>query len=112
MDSRLDSTFLSRVFYLTDPEASVQYAHASIFEGMAKEKEVFPIRANVLAYSAFVKQHPTFLVFGTYDFPEDWLLRKLEADGAHLRLLGTIEDDQFKDKELWQIEMSSLEAKQ
>lgn len=104
MDSRLDSPFLAKVFYLTDPEASIRYAHANIFEGMAKEKEVFPIRANVQAYSTFVKQHRKFLVFGTYDFPEDWLLRKLNADGAQLRLIGTVDDPQFKDMQVWQID--------
>jgi len=51
-----------------------------------------------------VKQHRKFLVFGTYDFPEDWLLRKLNADGAQLRLIGTVDDPQFKDMQVWQID--------
>jgi hypothetical protein len=103
MDSREDTGFLSRVYYLTDPSASVRYAHANIFERMQAAKDTFPIRANVEQYSIFVRQHPTFLVFGTYDYPEDWLLRKLQADGAHLCLLRTVGDPQFKDRQLWQV---------
>jgi hypothetical protein len=103
MDSREDTGFLSRVYYLTDPSASVRYAHANIFEGMQAAKDAFPIRANVEQYSTFVREHPTFLVFGTYDYPEDWLLRKLHADGAHLCLLRTVGDPQFKDRQLWKI---------
>lgn len=70
---------------------------------MQAEKEAFALRANVEQYSIFVRQYPTFLVFGTYDYPEDWLLRKLQADGAHLCLLRTLNDSQFKDRQLWQV---------
>lgn len=103
MDSREDADFLSRVYYLIDPSASLRYAHANIFEGMQAEKDAFPIRANVEQYSIFVREHPTFLVFGTYNYPEDWLLKKLQADGAHLCLLRTVDDPQFKDRQLWQV---------
>ncbi len=102
MDHRENAAMLQRVFYLTDPQASRQYAHASIFEGMQTEKELFPIRANVSTYSAFIKTHRHFFVFGDYDFPEDWLLRKLEADGASLRLLGETESS-YKDKDLYYV---------
>ncbi len=103
MDNREDAGFLSRVYYLTDPSAALRYAHANIFDGMQAEKDAFPIRANVEDYSIFVQRHPKFLVFGTYDYPEDWLLRKLHADGAHLCLLRTVGDPQFKDRQLWQV---------
>jgi hypothetical protein len=39
------------------------------------------------AVSIFVRQHPTFLVFGTYDYPEDWLLRKLSGARNALYML-------------------------
>jgi hypothetical protein len=103
MDNRGDAHFLSRVYYLTDSSASIHYAHANIFEGMQSLKDAFPIRANVAPYSAFVSQHPTFMVLGTYDYPEDWLLKKLKADGAHLCLLRTVSDEQFKDRQLWRV---------
>ena len=102
MDHREDPAMLRRVFYLTDPEASRRYAHASIFEGMQMEKDLFPIRANVSTYSAFIKTHPRFFVLGEYDFPEDWLLRKLDADGASLRLIGETEGS-YKDKDLYYV---------
>lgn len=102
MDHREDAAMLNHVFYLTDQQASRQYAHASIFEIMQTEKEVFPIRANVSTYSEFIKTHRRFFVFGQYDYPEDWLLRKLEADGASLRLLGETESS-YKDKDLYYV---------
>ena len=102
MDHREDAAMLRRVFYLTDSQASREYAHASIFESMQTEKSLFPIRANVSTYSAFIKTHRRFFVFGDYDFPEDWLLRKLEADGASLRLLGETENS-YKDKQLYYV---------
>lgn len=102
MDHREDPAMLQHVFYLTDRQASRQYAHANIFEGMQTEKELFPIRANVSTYMAFIKTHRHFFVFGEYAYPEDWLLRKLEADGANLRLLGETEGS-YKDKSLYYV---------
>jgi hypothetical protein len=105
IDNRESFPFLSRVFYLTDPEAAFKFAHANIYEAMQSEKDNFPIRANVAKYSDFVSQHPEFLVFGFYDHPEDWLLRKLQSDGATLTFLGTVDDNQFMDSVLWKVSM-------
>ncbi len=102
MDHREDTAMLQHVFYLTDRQASRQYAHASIFEVMQTEKDLFPIRANVSTYSAFIRTHRRFFVFGEYDYPEDWLLRKLEADGASLRLLGAV-GGSYKDTHLYYV---------
>ena len=102
MDHREDAAMLHNVFYLTDRQASRQYANASIFEIMQTEKELFPMRANVSTYSAFIKTYRRFFVLGQYDYPEDWLLRKLEADGASLRLLGETEGS-YKDKDLYYV---------
>ena len=110
MDNREDARFLSRVYYLTDPSASIRYAHANIFEGMQSLKDAFPIRANVEPYSAFVREHPTFLVFGDYDYPEDWLLKKLKADGANLCLLRTVSDSQFRDRQLWRVTFDTAQT--
>ena len=102
MDHRESAAMVSRVFYLTDPVASAEYAHANVFEGMALEKTLFPIRANVAGYGAFVAQHRHFFVLGDYGYPEDWLLRKLKADGATMRLLGQF-DGSYKDRDLYEI---------
>jgi hypothetical protein len=52
-------------------------------------KPYFPISANVASYTDFIRQHREFLVLGTYDAPEEWLLQKLDDDGARLTWLGT-----------------------
>jgi hypothetical protein len=102
MDHREEASTLSRVFYLTDPTASVQFSHANIFEGMALERSLFPMRANVSTYSDFIRRHPRFFVLGDYHFPEDWLLRKLQADGATLRMLGPTKNS-YRDKDLYEV---------
>jgi hypothetical protein len=102
MDHREDAATLSRVFYLTDPAGSFQFAHANIFESMALEHSVFPMRANVSTYSDFIQHHRRFFVLGQYDYAEDWLLRKLQADGASLRMLGSTTNS-YKDKDLYEV---------
>jgi hypothetical protein len=102
MDHREDATLIHRVFYLTDPTASATYAHANLFESMALEKEVFPIRANVDTYADFKAQHRHFFVLGNYNYPEDWLLRKLQADGATLKMLGHF-NGPYKDHDLYDV---------
>jgi hypothetical protein len=102
MDHREDASTLSRVFYLTDPAASAQYSHANVFEGMAAVRSVFPMRANVSTYSDFIQHHRRFFVLGDYRYTEDWLLRKLQADGATLRMLGPTKNS-YKDKDLYEV---------
>jgi hypothetical protein len=95
MNHREDPNFLHRLYYLTDTPAAVQYAHATMFEGEAKVSRMFH-------FQSFEAAHPKFLVLGTYDYPEDWLLRKLQADGDSLRYLGRFETS-YKDKELYEV---------
>jgi Dolichyl-phosphate-mannose-protein mannosyltransferase len=83
--------FLSRLYYLKDRSAAMNYTHTNLFEdrgfgdGM---KPYFPISAGVSSYAGFVHEHREFLVLGTYGAPEEWLLRKLHDDGAQLSWLG------------------------
>ena len=93
---------MRRVFYLTDTEASTQYAHANIFERMGEVVAHFHLRGQVEAYPSFTREHPHFFVFGRYSYPEDWLLRKLVADGADVRMLGLISDS-YRDTELYEV---------
>jgi hypothetical protein len=102
MDHRADDSFARRIYYLTDQQAAMQYAHATLFEGLSFLKHEFPIRANVVPYEQFIQQHRTFLVYGTVDYPEDWLLRKLMADGATVQYLGKFRDS-YKDEDLYQV---------
>ena len=87
MNYREPTQLLSRTYYLTGGSIAVAYAHATIFEGMNLEKSMFHLTANVGTYAGFIAQHRHFYVLGTYSFPEDWLLCKLNDDGANLRLI-------------------------
>jgi hypothetical protein len=107
MNSREDGRFLSRLYYLTDPQAALQYSHATIFEGLDTIKHSFQLQGNVEPYKQFVQEHPKFLVYGTFDYPEDWLLRKLLADGASLRFLGDF-PDLYKDSTLYEVTIPQL----
>ena len=103
MQRREPDPLLSRTFYLTDSSAALTQAHATIFEGMALEARLFPIRSHVEPYAQFVSEHPVFYVLGTYDYPEDWLLRRLQANGAQLQVLGRVEGS-YKDHELYKVQ--------
>jgi hypothetical protein len=105
MDHYESVNLVSRLYYLTGRSAAIQYAHATLFEDLVplqEFKRYFPIRANVEDYSRFTKLHREFLVLGTYDYPEDWLLRKLEADGARLVPIGFY-DIPYKDHTVYKV---------
>jgi hypothetical protein len=83
---------LDRTYYLTGGPIAVQYAHANLFEGVPTEIVEFHFRGHSEPYTAFVQEHPLFfLLAGDHDFPEEWLLRKLQADGAQIQALEHIE---------------------
>lgn len=91
MNKREDDALLSRVYYLTDREAAIKYAHATIFENFDRLQHFFPIRGRVTAYNDFIKRTPRFFVLCTLDYPEDWLVPKLMSEGADVRVLGEVE---------------------
>ncbi len=96
---------LDHLFYLTDTQASTQIAHANIFEGMAEVVRAFHLLGHAEPYQVFVSTHHHFFVLGQHDYPEDWLLRKLEADGADIRLLGRT-DDSYHDTEFYEVTLA------
>ena len=102
MNHREPADFLDRVYYLTDTEAAIQYAHATLFEHEDTVRQMFHYPARVEALEAFEARHPRFLVLGTENYPEDWLLRKLMADGEDVRLVGIFKTT-YKDKHLYQV---------
>ena len=102
MDHRETAQTLRRVFFLTDPAAALEVAHATIFNGMPLERRIFPIRAHVEDAQTFFEQHSHFFVLGTFAYPEDWLLPKLLADGATVRLVARVSGD-YKDHELYEV---------
>jgi hypothetical protein len=105
MDHYEKADFLKRVYFLTDHDAAVKYAHATIFDGMALEAQYFPFRSNVSPYYAFIKSHSRFLVFGTMGFAEDWVLRKLVADGAKVQQIRTLKSLPYNDTAVYQVDI-------
>ena len=95
---------VDRLYYLTGREHALQYAHATLFEGLPAIKQHFPIRARVEAFRDFAQSHPRFLVLGTPDYPEDWLLRYLLAIHAKVEFLGEFPSE-YKDSQMFVAEM-------
>jgi hypothetical protein len=60
----------------------------------------------VEALQSFQQKHPKFLVLGTVNYPEDWLLRKLITEGYTVRYLGSFTTS-YKDKDLYEVSLSS-----
>lgn len=105
MQRREPKALLGRTFYLTDTPSALRYAHATIFEGMPEEAVDFGFPGHTEAFGRFVVEHRAFYVLGTYDYPEDWLLRKLQHDGARLTVLGRVTDS-YKDHELYEVHLA------
>lgn len=102
MDHYEDAKTVARLFYLTDREKAIRYANATIFESLPDVKNSFPVRAHVVPFSEFITQHREFLVLGTPEYPEDWLLRGLLDMHETVRYLGNIQSP-YKDSQLYQV---------
>jgi hypothetical protein len=102
MNHREPADFLRRTWYLTDTPSAIQFAHATLFEGEAQTAQVFHFQSNVENLYSFQQKHPRFLVLGTVDYAEDWLLRKLVAQGSTVRHLGPFVTT-YKDKDLFEV---------
>lgn len=105
MQRREPPALLQRTFYLTDTPSALRFAHATIFEGMGEEVALFGFRGQVETIAQFTHSHSDFYVLGTYDYPEDWLLRRLQQSGAQIRVLGRLEGS-YKDHELYEIHLA------
>jgi hypothetical protein len=110
MNYRESPQQLKNIYYVADVNDAIQFAHATIFEGMQYEHDSFPFRAQVDTYTRFVAEHPRFFVYGTYEYPEEWLLRKLLASGADLQMLGTVNGEGYLDTELWEVTMPGADS--
>ncbi len=105
MNARLPASSLPNVYYIYDLALGIQYAHATIFEGMPHEQESFHFQSKVASYDEFTHSHRDFFVYGDVAYPEQWLLRKLLADGATVQLIGYFPDDSYLSKYLWKVEL-------
>ena len=93
---------VARLHLLLDRDSAMRYAHATLFEGYAGLLPYFPIRGTVAQFRDFAAQHRHFLVIGTADYPEDWLLPKLYAEHANVKLLGRYKLP-YKDKAVYEV---------
>jgi hypothetical protein len=109
MDHRESPEFIRRLYYLTDRESAIRYAHASIFEELPRVARYFPVRGNITPYREFIKQNPQFIVLGTPGFPEDWLLEKLHDDGAEIHLVLN-QKNGYRDRQLFQVRVRRNEV--
>lgn len=107
MNHNEPASTLARVYYLTDPVASSQIAHANIFERMPQVVQRFGLRGHSEPYDRFIGAHPRFFVLGRINYPEDWLLRKLIDDGAEIRLLTQVHDS-YRDTELYEVSIHPI----
>ena len=104
MDHEQPADTVSRLFYLTDMNLAVTYAHATMFENLfATMRECLPIRGHIEPFHAFVNEHHRFLVLGAPGYAEDWLLRYLMAQHAKLRLVGEFPSES-KDSQLYLVD--------
>ena len=88
MSDRETEPIARRVFYLTDRDAALQYAHYTLFENEDKIRQMLHLPSQTEALAPFVAEHKRFYVVGPYGQPEVWLLRKLAAEGFVLDYLG------------------------
>jgi hypothetical protein len=102
------ASLLSRLYFLKDAQASMQYIHTNLFQDYAApdvmKKAGFPVTAHVVPYFSFVNQHRQFLFLGA---PREWVFQKLLHSGASLAFVGGYSDLLYLDKDLYLITMPS-----
>jgi hypothetical protein len=84
-----NSRLLSRLFFLKDPQASMQLLHTNIFQNFEAPDVMkaagFPFTANVAPFAGFVHEHRQFLLLGS---PIEWVFSKLLLSGASISYVG------------------------
>jgi hypothetical protein len=109
MNQYENAKMLSRLFFLKDPQASMQYLHTNIFQDFeapdVMQKAGFPFTANVAPYATFVHQHRQFLLLGS---PVDWVFSKLLGNGATISFVGDYRGSMpYMDTTLYRVTMPS-----
>jgi hypothetical protein len=88
MSDRESPAVAQRLYYLTDHNAAMQYAHYTLFENEDKIAKLLQLPSHVEKMEPFLREHDAFYMVGTYDAGEIWLLRSLAANGAKMDYLG------------------------
>ena len=78
-----------RLYFLTDAANAVRYTGTDAFDrGFYILRRWFPIRAHLEDYRQFLSTHSHFLVLAEYDFPMDWVMRKMLDDHVPMAFKG------------------------
>lgn len=104
MSHRESPATLANTFYMQDLNAAHTLAHASIFDHLDDVQQTFGLTDRVVDATQFEQAHRRFLVYGSYGYPEQWLLRKLKADGAHIQLMDE-STGSYADQDTWLVEL-------
>jgi hypothetical protein len=112
MNQRENQSFLDRLYFLKDQQASLQYAHSNYFQDFEApdvlQKAGFPFTANVVPYAGFVREHQQFLLLGN---PRGWVFLKLRASGASISFFGDYGDAMpYMDRTLYLVRMPSADS--
>ena len=91
MSDRESAQLVSRLYYLTDRNASLRYsgyAISTFFASEEKTRESLGLDSHVSKLHDFVAQHPKFYMIAAYPADDDWLPRKLADSGVNVDYLG------------------------
>jgi hypothetical protein len=78
-----------QLYFLTDTADAMRYTGTDVLDrAFYMLRRWFPIRAHLEDYHHFLSTHSHFLVLAEYDFPLDWVMRKMLDDGVPLAFKG------------------------
>jgi len=89
LDHQGSPALVRRLYLLQDKDAAIAIAKDTVFENYDRLIGVFPLRGSIRPYCPFTSEHPRFLAIGAYNHPQGWVLKRLDAEQAQMRILGT-----------------------
>jgi len=112
MNQRENQSFLDRLYFLKDQQASLHYAGTNYFQNFEApdvlQKAGFPFTANVAPFSGFVRHHKQFLLLGN---PTEWVFMKLRSMDASVAFFGDYSAAMpYLDRTLYLVTMPSSES--
>jgi len=79
----------TRLYFLTDRSSALHYTGTDAFDlGYPLIRKRYLIGGKIQDYHDFVRNNKSFLIYGTYSQPFDWVIRRFLEDGIGLRFLG------------------------
>jgi hypothetical protein len=103
LDHNEEPTVAARLYFLTDRSSALRYTGTDGFDlGYPLVRKRFLIGGNIQDYNDFVHNNRSFLVYGTYSEPLEWVIRRLLEDNIVLRFLGQ-EDGRYGTAMLFEV---------